>query len=804
VLSNVRVLDLTADSCGLAGYLLAQHGADVILVEPLSTAESSSSAESPAWPWRVAFGRGKRSAVLDLNDAAERARFDELLRGADVLLESWSNAGRASLGLTPQQTAAINPRLVHATISPYGIDGPRADWAATDLTIMASASPLAVTGDRDRPPVRMSLPQAYSFGAASAAGAVLVALYEREVSGLGQHVDASAQQAAALATQAGLLAEAVGAPPSIRSAGGASMGRMSLRFLYPAKDGHVSITHVFGEIGGPATARLMAWVHEAGFCSEAVRDKDWIRYAVLIDTGEETVEEWEEIKAAVAAFTSSLPKAKLLRGAIERRLLMAPVSNLDEVLNSPHFAARDFWAPTRDGIGRPLPAPGRYARFSRWKAAPLTDAPRPGQHTAEVLGERREPVPALPETAGTAANHPLSGLKVVDLTWSVAGPAMTRTLADFGATVVKVESIRRLDAARTFLPFWNNQAGIENSALFDNLNAGKHSVSLNIASEQGRAVLDDLIRWADVVVDSFSPRGRNAVGLGDERMRALNATVVSMSVSLFGLDGPLFELAGYGNLGGALSGCYEITGWPDRAPAGPYLAYTDYTSAHLMVVTLMAALLHRKQGGEAQFIELSQAETALQFLAPALVATAATGEVFNRMGNDDLAMAPHGVYPCSGDDRWVAIACQADELWPALCRVIGRSELADDPALRAASGRLQQRARLNEALAHWTSSQAPDVVADRCQAIGIAAYTVQNSAECLADPQLEKRGHIVHLEHPDRDCVVEATRCRLSRTPGAPARHAPLLGEHTFDVLAGFLAYGPDRISDLAAAEILE
>ena len=352
--------------------------------------------------WRIAFGRGKRSVALDLADEADRARFDELLRGADVLLESWSNAQRQALGLTPEQTAARNPRLVHATISPFGIDGPRADWAATDLTIMASASPLAVTGDRDRPPVRMSLPQSYSFGAAAAAGAVLIALYERERSGLGQHVDASAQTAAALATQSGILAEAVGAPASIRAAGGASMGRMSLRFLYPAKDGHVSVTHAFGEIAGPSTARLMAWVHEAGFCSEAVRDKDWVRYAVQIDTGEESVEEWEEIKAAVAAFTSSMPKADLLRGAIERRLLLAPVSNLAEVLASPHFGARGFWTPTAGGpraarsrppaptpASRAGPPPPSATRRSAASTAPSGAGPTTRSRRRRRAGPRR-------------------------------------------------------------------------------------------------------------------------------------------------------------------------------------------------------------------------------------------------------------------------------------------------------------------------------------------------------------------------------------------------------------------------------
>jgi benzylsuccinate CoA-transferase BbsF subunit len=437
----------------------------------------------------------------------------------------------------------------------------------------------------------------------------------------------------------------------------------------------------------------------------------------------------------------------------------------------------------------------------------------------------QSPASSRPPSGFQAApDGALAGLKVVDLTWSVAGPALTRTLADFGATVVKVESTSRVDAARTFVPFWHNQAGLERSALFDNLNAGKHSITLNIASEAGHAVLDDLLRWADVVVDSFSPRGRIALGLDDERVRALNPSIINLSVTLFGLDGPLAELAGYGNLGGALAGCYDITGWPDRAPAGPYLAYTDYTSAHLMVATLMAAVHHRQRTGEGQFIELSQSETALQYLAPALVWTAATGELFTRMGNDDLELAPHGVYPAAADlpgvdqfddrddssaarpvdDRWVAVACPSDEVWPALAGAIGRPDLAADPALATAAGRRAARRQLDEAVSAWTARRPAADATDALQAVGVAACTVQTSADCVADPQLAHRGHIVRVEHPQRECIVEGTRCILSRTPGRPRAHAPSLGEHNFEVLSDLLGYDADRIAELAAAEILE
>lgn len=801
MLTPYRVLDLGGNRDPFAGFLFALHGADVILVEPPGA--------SPSTP---AYNRGKRSVTLDLDDPADRTRFEHLVAGADVLVEGWTPAERALPARSIAHLAALNPALVHASITPFGLDGPHAGWEATDLTVMASASPLSVTGDRDRPPVRITVPQAFLFAGATAASAIQIALLERASSGTGQHIDVSAQTAAAIATQTGILAAGVGAPASVRSAGGASMGRMSLRFLYPAKDGHVSITHVFGEVGGPATARLMAWAHERGFCDAETAGKDWIRYAVLVDSGEETLESWEAVKDTVARFTSSLTKAELLAGAIERNLLMAPVADVADVLASEHFAMRGFFDPLVVEPGTaPVPVPGAYARYSAWESTPLAPPPAPGADTDAVLAEPRRPAvtkAADAEAAGSPARGrgagALAGLKVLDLTWSVAGPAMIRVVADHGADVIKVESIRRLDGARTFIPFHGNVAGVENSAMFDNWNAGKRSVSLKLSEPAARVVLEDLIRWADVVIDSLSPRGRTSLGLGFDRLRALNPQIIAVSTSLFGLDGPLAELAGYGNLGAALTGFYELTGWPDRSPAGPYLAYTDYTSANLLAVSVLAAVDHRRRTGEGQFVELSQSETAVHFLTPALLDASMHGAHPTRMGNDDAEMAPHGVYPADGDDLWVAIACQDDARWLGLCDVIARPDLAADTSLADAAGRRAERRRLDEAVSAWTAALPAAEAARRCQERGIAAYEVQTSAACLADPQLQARGHFVQLDHPDRLCLVEATRFRMSRTPGAPQRRAPFLGEHTFEVLSEVLGYDEDRIAELAAAEVLE
>ena len=677
MLSPYRVLDLTDERGHLAGYLLAVLGADVIAIEP---PEGSAARRlgpfvgDEAGPDRslthLAYNRGKRSVVAD--DDAIR----ELARTADVLIESAAPGELAARGLGYDDLAAANPALVYASITALGQDGPRADWAMTDLTVMAASGALAITGDEDRPPVRCTVPQGFHFGATVAADAVIAALIERANSGRGQHIDAAAVPVALLATQAGVLAAGVGSPVAQRTAGGAKVGDMTIRLVYPAKDGYVGITHVFGAAIGPATARLMEWVHEAGFCTVEQRDKDWVGYLELIDSGAESIESWEACKAAVEAFCLSRTKAELLEGALARRLLVAPIADPADVVDSAQFNARGYFDQVRsDAAGRDVAAPGPFAKASATPLRRLGPAPRLGQHTAEVLAERR-PSPAL--AGRTARQLPLTGLKVLDFTWSIAGPHAVRTLADLGATVVKVESLHKPDGARGYRPVWDDKAGFEQSALYDTMNAGKLSLALDLSRPEARALIPDLVRWADVVTESYSPRAMPAWGFDYDNLRKLNPGLIMLSTCLCGQDGPLRDFAGYGNLGASLAGFYGLAGWPDRPPAGPFGAYTDYTSTHVILATLLAAIDHRRRTGEGQHLDISQAEAAMHFLSPALLDRSVNGRIMERAGNSDRDLAPHGVYPATGEDRWVAVVCQDDSAWPALCGVIGRADLAAD------------------------------------------------------------------------------------------------------------------------------
>src|SRR5712692_11139318 len=232
-------------------------------------------------------------------------------------------------------------------------------------------------------------------------------------------------------------------------------------------------------------------------------------------------------------------------------------------------------------------------------------------------------------------NLPLADGKRLDLMWAMAGPAATRMLADYGATVVRVESTRRFDATRTVGPFHKGQPGPESSGLFYNMNTGKHMITLDLAKEAGRAVILDLVRWADVATEAFSPKAMRAWGFDYESLRQVKPDLIMLSTCLMGQSGPLSRFAGFGNLAAALCGFYNLVGWPDQPPSGPFGAYTDYIAPRFGLAALMAALIHRKQTGEGQYIDQAQAESALQMLALPIVDNAANGRAYDPIGNQD-------------------------------------------------------------------------------------------------------------------------------------------------------------------------
>lgn len=757
--------------------------------------------------WWLAYARGKRSVTIDLDDPGGRDNFYALVRSADFLFESLGPGGLEARGIGWDDLSRVNPRLIVTSVTPFGLEGPKAHWPASDLTAWAASGALLLTGNRGRPPVQVGVPQAWLHAGSDAALGALVAHEARLHTGLGQRVDVSAQVSAMAATQSWVLPSGWNDAETHRTGGGFELGPLTMRFVYPCADGHVSITFLFGSALGRFTRRLLEWMYEEGFVDEATRDKDWPGYAVALLSGAEPMSELDRVMDEVERFCLAHTKTELTEGAMRRSVLLAPVTTSRDVRESPQLAARKYWtAISRPGADGEVTYPGPFARFGATPIRYLRAAPRLGQHTGEVLSQLpTKPAAAAVRLDGAKSGPALAGLKILDFSWAIAGPAATRALADYGATVVRVESTTRLDSARTFQPFKDGIAGPERSACYGNVNAGKLGLTLDLSRPEARQVALELAKWADVVVENYSPGTMRKWGLHYDALREVNPWIIMLSSSLNGQDGPLAKLAGFGTMAAASSGFHELTGWPDLPPAGPFLAYTDYMVPRYTGAAILAALEHRRDTGEGQYIDLSQAEVSLHFLAPALLDYTVNGVIETRAGNRSPNFAPHGVFPAAGDDRWVAVAVESDTQWQSLCGAISRDDWATDVRLSNVAGRMAAANVLDEGIALWTAQREVDEVEARLAAAGVPVHRVASSADCLADPQLAERGHFPLVDQLEIGLVpLEAPRFRLLGTPSAPLAPYPNFGQHNSFVLRELLGWDDERIAALAATGALE
>jgi crotonobetainyl-CoA:carnitine CoA-transferase CaiB-like acyl-CoA transferase len=392
MLSPYRVLDLTTERGLLCGQMIGDMGADVVKVEPPGGAPARDIApffqdtpdrdRSLYW-W--AYNRNKRAITLDIECDEGRNLLLRLVERADFLIESHNPGYMADHNLGFDDLAKINPALVYVSITPFGQDGPKATYADSDLIVMAAGGPLILAGDDDRPPVRLCVPQAYLHASADAAVAALAAHHERTRSGLGQHVDVAAQQSVAMATQSYILASALGSVEARRMSGGIKFGPLDIPMIWPAKDGYVAMAFLFGSALGVFTARLMRYICEQGFCDEATRDKNWLTLGEQLFSGAEPLSEFERVKEIVRTFTRSRTKAELLELALERGLLLAPVTTIAEVVESPQFASRGYFQSiAHPELGESFRYPGPFAKFSATPIEYRRRPPRVGEHNSEI------------------------------------------------------------------------------------------------------------------------------------------------------------------------------------------------------------------------------------------------------------------------------------------------------------------------------------------------------------------------------------------------------------------------------------
>ncbi|MCC7274802.1 MAG: CoA transferase [Alphaproteobacteria bacterium] len=400
----------------------------------------------------------------------------------------------------------------------------------------------------------------------------------------------------------------------------------------------------------------------------------------------------------------------------------------------------------------------------------------------------------------------LRGIRFADFTWAGAGPFSTKIFSDFGAEVIKIESVTRPDSVRTGGPFAGGRPGMDRSGYFASRNTGKQSLTLNLKSEEGRAIARDLIARADVVSNNFGPGAMERLGFSYDDVRAIRPDIVYLGMPMYGDDGPRAELLGVGMTISAVTGLMWLTGYGEGRSIGPGTHYPDHAAnPYHAAFAVMAALRHRRRTGEGMKIDLAQVESTINMIGPSYVEYSGTGIEPAITGNRSRWHAPHNIFRCRGEDAWVAITVMADAQWPALCAALGLGALAAEPGLAGAAGRVAAVGRIEAAIARAVAERDGEELAAALQQAGVPAAPVQSARELIdRDPQLRARGYWQRIDHPEMgETGFTSPPYRFDGERVTLAR-PPLLGEHTDAVLRDTLGYPEERIAALREAGVLQ
>ena len=786
-------------AAGMMGHL----GADVVKVEP---PEGDSNRRRGPYPdgragletsgLHLFLDQAKRSVVLDLEADQGRAELRRLAPAADAFIASGPPAMLQRRGLTYDALKEANPALVVTTVTPFGLHATRPVPAMRELCDMAASAWLSMSpgalSDPDLPPLKAFGQQAHYQAGVHAAIATLGALAARDAQGIGQQADVSVQAVIASQLENGLMHYTYS---------GRVDSRLGIRLLGP-----------WGiiELADGLLFLVCVTEDEWGRLLEFLGNPEWADSPLFADRVIRA-ENNDALLPLIEAELVGRPVHETYHAMQARRIPCTPVYEMGDLLRNEHLKAREFFVQVDHPDAGSYTYPGAQWKFSATPWQVGRRAPRLGEHTEEVLAnaERRtwsaesEPsAPAAGPRSTLRAPHseelPLQGVRVADFTWVWAGPVCTLQLAHLGADVIKVESQRRLDTVRGIGPFWEDVRGPNRSGYFNQYNQGKRAISLNLKHPRGLELAYELVRRADVVTDNFGARAIERMGLGYEKLRAIKPDIVQISMAGHGQTGPIAGYAAYGPVQVPMIGLASLTGYPGGGPREVGISYGDPNAGLHAAFAVLAALRHRQRTGEGQYIDMSQWEAAVPLVVEGLLTYQMTGKQPPRMGNRDEFQAPQGLFRCSGEDDWVSISCWSDDEWRALAQTIGRADLRDDPRLATAAGRKAREEELEAAITAWTATRRRDEAAAALAAAGVPAFPVYTTADVAADPEPAARDFWVELPHPEVGARRHAgIPWRFSGTPLRVRRPAPMVGQHTDEVLREVLELSDAQIARL-------
>ena len=845
-LSGVRVIELADEKAEYCGLTLAGLGADVIKVEPPGGSSTrqigpfykdQEDPEGSLFFWQ--YNRGKRSVELDLNQEKDRTHFTALLESADILLESTPKGELNALGLGAKELAAQFPSLIVARVTPFGDHGPWSDYKSSDLVHLALGGVMmncgydpTPDGAYDLPPIAPQMWHAYHIAGEQLSMSIISALMYRYRTGRGQQLDCAIHEAVSKCTEVDLMSWIMRRSPVLRQ---------TCRHARETISPHPTIAHtkdgrwVMASLGtrpGDLTRlhNLMErYGIESGLDQENSEKPTGGRF--VPGTGPVKLKRdpgMEAMQRFVRNFTyENVP----WREAQEIGMLWAPLRKPHENALDPHWIARQSYADVEHPeLGESFQYAtskwiGTATNWSVGRRAPLlnedaatVDTPT-ATHAPVIDTNAKMTQTGAPSQRGKP--FALDGVRILDFTWFLASAGGTRFLSAFGAESLKVELKSHPDTRMASMAPVGGRAarnkakapipGVTDPDMggqFNNKNPGKRGISLNVRHPKGLEIARKLVAISDIVAEGFSPGVLDSWGLGYDALKEIKPDIIYVQQSGMGAQGTYGRFRTVGPIANSFAGQSEMSGLPEPAmPAGWGYSYLDWMGAYSFALAMLSALFHRTRTGEGQWIDASQTEVGLFINGTTMLDWSANGRVWSRTGNQSphKLAAPHGVYPCKGVDRWIAIACFNDAEWQGLCKVSQRPELAADSKFATLEARLANQDTLDSLLGEWTCTCDASQLMHALQKAGTPAGVCQNAEDrCENDPQLVALEWLTEVTGTKiGKWPVAEVPIKMSESPayvgGRIDRGAPCYGEDNEYVYGELLGMTTKEIAELEA-----
>ncbi|MBO0680835.1 CoA transferase [Mycolicibacterium sp. S2-37] len=770
-LTGLRIVELAESVAGeYCGKLLADLGADVVKVEPPGTGSATRSiapriGDGP--DGSLVFGylnTNKRSVAIDLGAPDGRHHLHHLIAEADAVVDDHGAAWLAAAQLAPPEAIERHPGVVFCTVTPYGL-GADDDWRNTaSLNVFHSSGWGYHTpshADASRPPLKGPGRFLTDYEAGlDAALCVASALLHRLRSGTGEFIDVSAQ--AALVSRADCILGrflAGDVDPELTRAGYDQQGPAS---FFACGDGFVYlyVTNRAHWIGIKTLLGHPDWLDRF--------DDDWLEFSV-------TAEKVRTFREGFATWVRNLPRVGVSERAQRAGVPLVPVNDASDLLASPQYLHRDFFRTVAHPVLGAAAHPTVPYRMSASPPSILSPAPAIGSDPAggAFTGPRRTAIAAREWTPHRARGGPLQGVRIVELTKVWAGPYAGKLLAFLGAEVIKVETAAHPEEMRAY-----GGTDVDHAPYFLSINPEILSVDLDIKSPAGMNRLRSLIARSDVVINNLRPGAMERGGLGYDDLRRIREDIISVSIKMWGNDGPLGYQTGYAPCFAALSGLAALVGYPGGGPLGASMRYGDSTVGTAAAFATVAALIHRDLTGEGQFVDVSAVETLSSMVGDSLFEHTVKGRALGPDGNRHADMAPHGCYRCA-DGEWLSVAVRDDAQWRGLCEALGAAGLCDDPRFATTAARLTAVEQLDDILCDLTGRESATVLATRLRAAGVPSAGSANAVDVLGDQRLWERECFRFVsDHREGQRPVLGASWSLSVNPSEISHGAPNLGEH--------------------------